>query len=52
MKVFVITNVEMGWDCVTGVYKAKSKAALIKHLGEGYDEDTDIIHEETIKTIK
>jgi hypothetical protein len=52
MKIFVVTNVELGWDCVIGVYKAKSKKEIIKFLGDEYDEDVDIIHEETITEIK
>lgn len=30
MKVVVMTNVELGWDCVTGVY-ADLKTAIHKH---------------------
>jgi hypothetical protein len=43
-KIFVTTNPEMGWDCVTGVYLAESEEALIEHLGEDYDEGLDVIH--------
>jgi hypothetical protein len=43
-KIFVMTNPELGWDCVTGVYLAESEEALIEHLGDEYDEAMDIIH--------
>ncbi len=51
-KIFVVTNVELGWDCVTGVYNAKSKEALIEYLGEKYDEETDVIHQRIVEFVK
>jgi hypothetical protein len=50
-KVFVITNPELGWDCVTGVYLAESEEALIEYLGKEYDEEMDIIHSESLKEV-
>lgn len=51
MKIFVVTNTEKGWDCVEGVYKAKSEEQVIEFLGDDYDERCHIIHEETITKI-
>ena len=45
-KVFVVTNPELGWDCVTGVYLAESEDALKEHLGSNFDEEIDVIHEQ------
>jgi len=45
-KVFVITNPERGWDCVSGVYVADSEDSLIEYLGDQYDPEIDIIHEQ------
>lgn len=47
-KIFVTTNPELGWDCVTGVYLADSEEDLIEQLGEDYDEEMDIIHSERL----
>ena len=60
MKIYVVTNVENGWDCVVGVFKTREKA--IDYLREGDDEEiaklTDqqwlddtsyIIHEERLQ---
>lgn len=49
--VFVITNPELGWDCVTGVYLAESEEALIEYLGKEYDEEMDVIHSESITEV-
>ena len=37
-SIFVMTNPEMGWDCVVGVYLANSEDELIEYLGDEYDE--------------
>ncbi len=50
-KVFVVTNPELGWDCVTGVYLAESKKAVIEYLGSDYDSDMDVIHSESMTEI-
>lgn len=50
-KVFVVTNPELGWDCVTGVYLAESKKDVIEYLGSDYDPDMDVIHSESITEI-
>ena len=44
-KLFDLTNPELGWDCVCGVYFAESEEAVVEHLGKDYDEDMDVIHE-------
>jgi ATP adenylyltransferase/5',5'''-P-1,P-4-tetraphosphate phosphorylase II len=53
MKTFVVTNPELGWDCIIGVYQAKSKTALIKWLRENdsYDKEYDIIHQKELVII-
>ena len=38
-SIFVMTNPEMGWDCVVGVYLANSEDEVIEYLGDEYDED-------------
>lgn len=43
MKVYVVTGVELGWDCVVGVYTDEEVARK-----EYPDEDSYIIHEETL----
>jgi hypothetical protein len=45
-NIFVTTNVELGWDCVTGVYLAESEEAVIEYLGDDYNEEVDVIHSE------
>lgn len=51
-RIFVITNPELGWDCVCGVYAAESEEALIEYLGEDYNEDSDVIHDNTLQVVK
>lgn len=61
MAIFVVTDPEMGWDCVHGVYEAKSEEDVKKHLmkEQGYTEenlpghwdDNNIIHETTLRKI-
>jgi hypothetical protein len=51
-KIFVTTNVEMGWDCVTGVYLANYKDEVIEYLGEDYNEEVDVIHTQRLTTIQ
>lgn len=45
MKVFVVTNVEAGWDCIVGVFESEESAQDL------CDEcpDTYIIHETTLQ---
>ena len=59
MKVFVVINVEVGWDCVRGVYQAKSEEQLKEYLIEKWElpEDFDwgdcpyIIHEKQLEKV-
>lgn len=51
-KIFVITNPELGWDCVTGVYLANTEQDVIDHLGEEYDEEMDVIHSERLTIVR
>ena len=45
MNIYVVTNVEMGWDCVCGVFSTLDK--LIKYFmeGSGYGEDITTLDE-------
>lgn len=47
MKVYVVTGVELGWDCVVGVYTDEEVARK-----EYPDEDSYVIHEETLDRTK
>ncbi len=51
-KVYVLTNPELGWDCVTGVYLANSEADVIEYLGDDYDSDSDVIHSNRLTQIR
>lgn len=57
-KVFVVTNPELGWDCVVDVYTAESEKQVEEHLSEVYGipveevQDEYVIHEEYITEIK
>lgn len=46
--VYVVTNPELGWDCVIGVYDAKYVTLL--SLQEEFPEDEYVIHEQTLET--
>jgi hypothetical protein len=41
-RIFVTTNPELGWDCVTGVYLANTEQDVIDYLGDRYDEGVDV----------
>lgn len=47
MKVYVVTGVELGWDCVVGVYIDEEVARK-----EYPDEDSYVIHEEILDRTK
>lgn len=47
MKVYVVTGIELGWDCVVGVYIDEEVARK-----EYPDEDYYVIHEETLDKSK
>lgn len=54
MKVYVVTNVESGWDCVRGVYTNKeSVEKYVRNVMEDkladLDGAMDVIHEKTLK---
>lgn len=51
-NIYVTTNPELGWDCVTGVYLANSKADIIEYLGDDYDEDSDVIHTQRLTIVQ
>lgn len=50
--IFVMTNPELGWDCVTGVFLANSKQDVIEYLGEDYDKDSDVIHSQRLTIVR
>lgn len=47
MKVYVVTGVELGWDCVVGVY-TDAEVARKEHP----NEDEYVIHEQTLDRSK
>lgn len=56
MEVYIITDTEAGWDCVSGVYKTKQAAIrMCAELDEvspdewNEDESRYIIHERILK---
>lgn len=52
MKVFVLTNAELGWDCVVGVYSTYDKAFdhATQYTRETWDEEEDgIMTKETLR---
>jgi len=51
-RIYVTTNPELGWDCVTGVYLANSEQDVIDYLGEEYNEDSDVIHSHRLTIVK
>ena len=51
-SIFVMTNPEMGWDCVVGVYLANSEDEVIEHLGDDYNDEVDVISESRLTVIK
>jgi hypothetical protein len=51
-SIFVITNPELGWDCVRGVYAAESEEALIEYLGDDYNEDRHVIHDCSLDVVR
>jgi hypothetical protein len=53
-KIFVLTNVELGWDCVTDVYLAESEEEVIEYLKsiDSYNEDCDFLHEKSLRVVK
>ena len=51
-SIFVMTNPEMGWDCVVGVYLANSENEVIEYLGDEYDEEIDVITKKRLTVIK
>jgi len=53
MRVFVVTNSELGWDNIVSVYEADSEEDVIEHLKtEGYSEEDLIIHNKSVENIK
>lgn len=60
MKVFVVTDPERGWNCVKGVYQAKSEDDLKVYLLKEQDHteepefwgDNNVIHEQRLISIK
>ena len=51
-NIYVLTNVEMGWDCVCGVYLANSEDEVIEYLGDDYDEEVDVLTHKRLTVIK
>jgi hypothetical protein len=51
-NIYVLTNVEMEWDCVCGVYLANSEDEVIEYLGDDYNDEVDVISESRLTVIK
>lgn len=51
-NIFVTTNPELGWDCVTGVYLANTEQDVIDYLGDRYDEEMDVIHSKRLTIVQ
>ena len=51
-NIYVLTNVEMGWDCVCGVYLANSEDEVIEYLGDDYNEEVDVLTQKRLTVIK
>lgn len=53
MEVFVITGIELGWNCIVGVFSTYEKTQdwLEEATGTRDEDDQDhyIIHRETLK---
>jgi hypothetical protein len=52
MRVYVVTNVEMGWDCVVGVYTVENLEEYEQLQREyNYDKETSsyVITEQTVQ---
>ena len=54
MAIFVVTNTEMGWNCVSDVYEADNKQQVInmflEQTGETEEqwERTNVVHKKTL----
>ena len=54
MAIFVVTNTESGWDCVSGVYEADNEQQVIdmflQETGQTKEEweRTNIVQKETL----
>ena len=42
MKVYVVTGLELGWDCVVGVFTNVTRAALEAEFSEDYYVITEL----------
>jgi len=51
-NIYVLTNVEMGWDCVCGVYLANSEDEVIEYLGDDYNEEVHVVTMKRLTVIK
>lgn len=45
MEIFIVTSIELGWDCIVGCFTTYEKA--IDYIREFYDEDDDVEFDET-----
>jgi len=57
-SIFVVTNPELGWDCVCGAYKASSEKVVLEELAKETGrtieqlEDSFVIHEVSIEELE
>jgi arginine utilization protein RocB len=47
---YVVTNPELGWDCVIGLYLAKSAKDVYEYLAESYDMSIEECEDKFIVT--
>ena len=51
MMIYVVTSVELGWDCVVGVYEINSEEEL-QTLKDYYTSDEGyMIHQQSVQTV-
>ena len=46
-KVYVVTGLELGWDCVVAVYDAQQVSK--EQILEAWPKDQYVIHEQTLE---
>ncbi len=47
-KLYVVTNPELGWDCVVGVFRADSEDAVYQHIANERSRDVQDIKDEYV----
>lgn len=50
MNVYVVTGLELGWDCVVAVFSAASSP--LEEVKKSFPEESYVIHEQKLTDIK